>query len=129
MTTTLVLLFVFLSITFGYSAYEKITAFRNSETYYSNYIKNRLLSRNMKLLLSGIIFFEIVISLALAASIIELVWHHFPFAGWVALVCAAVLLIVFMTGQRIARDYEGAKGTAVYFLLCLLGILLIEFFF
>lgn len=122
----LILLFVFLFITFGYSAFEKINTFPKSVEYYSHYIKNNTIAKCMKFLLFAIIIAEIGISIGFLVGMYEVFFRE-PFIGFWAIFCACLLLIVFVIGQRIAHDYEGAKGTAIYFLLCLLGMILISF--
>ena len=46
------------------------------------------------------------------------------FLGLIGLVVGSLALLVLLIGQRVSKNYEGAKTLAIYFLLAIAGIVL-----
>ena len=78
------------------------------------------------LLLMTLLIFEI------GASILMLIGGYYIFAegdGTVAKVgleFAAITLIMLLIGQRLAKDYAGAMTIAIYFILTIFGLYLLN---
>ncbi|MDO5104630.1 hypothetical protein [Capnocytophaga sp.] len=119
-------IFVFLAITFGFSAFEKITDFKGTTAYYATYFSKTFLARYISSVLIFVIVFEVLITFLFALGLVELYLKKIIFLGYWALVLAASLLLCFLVGQRLVKDYDGARGIAIYFIICLLGLVLIE---
>ena len=43
--------------------------------------------------------------------------------GLVGLIVGSIALLVLLFGQRVSKNYEGAKTIAIYFILAMLGII------
>lgn len=126
MNIALLFVLLFLSITFGYSACEKMTDFANSVAYYKSYFAKVFLTRCMKPILGFIIVIEIVTTIMLLYGIFEFSVGKLIFWGYYGVVLSSVVLLLFLLGQRLVKDYEGARGIALYFIICLIGLFLIE---
>lgn len=126
---TLVFVFLFLAITFGYSAFEKATDFESSVAYYQTYLASTFLGKYVRPMLFLIIGIEAIATLFMLIGIFEVFCQKTIFYGYWGLILASSTLLCFLLGQRLAKDYEGARGIAVYFIICLIGLVLIEFSF
>ncbi len=126
---TLFFVYFFLIITFGYSALEKIVDFKGSVIYYKSYFSKTFLAKYITPILNLIVVTELVTSILFLCGIFEIFSKKNIFYGYWGLILASSTLLCFLLGQRLARDYEGARGIAVYFIICLIGLVLIEFFY
>lgn len=124
MDFALLFVFLFLIITFGYSAFEKITNFKESVIYYKNYFSETFLEKYITLILFFVIVAEVVSTILFSVGILEIFSLKLVYYGFYGLVIASSTLLCFLFGQRLAKDYEGARGIAIYFIICLIGFLI-----
>jgi len=121
-----ILVLLFLIITFLQSAIDKITDWKGNVDFITGHFKNSPLKNMVPLLLLTVLIFEI------GASVLMLIGGYYIFAegeGTVAKVgleLAAITLIMLLIGQRLAKDYAGAMTIAVYFILTIFGIYLLN---
>lgn len=118
--------FLFLVITFGYSAFEKIADFKGSTAYYKSYFTDTFLAKYITPIMGFIVVIEIFTTLLLLYGIVEFYGKKGIFYGQYGLILACSTLLCFLFGQRLVKDYDGARGVAVYFIVCLFGLLLVE---
>lgn len=123
MDFALVFVFLFLIITFGYSAFEKIVDFRKSVIYYRDYLSDTFLEKYIAIILIFVIVAEVISTILFLVGIFEIFSLGAVFYGFYGLVIASSTLLCFLFGQRLAKDYEGARGIAIYFIICLIGLL------
>ncbi|MFK8281174.1 hypothetical protein [Capnocytophaga cynodegmi] len=123
MDFALVFVFLFLIITFGYSAFEKIVDFRKSVIYYRDYLSDTFLEKYIAIILIFVIAAEVISTILFLVGIFEIFSLGAVFYGFYGLVIASSTLLCFLFGQRLAKDYEGARGIAIYFIICLIGLL------
>lgn len=121
-----ILVLLFLIITFLQSGIDKITDWKGNVDFITGHFKNSPLQKMVPLLLLTVLIFEI------AASVLMLIGGYYLFTegdGTVAKVgleFAAITLIMLLIGQRLAKDYAGAMSLAVYFILTIFGIFLLN---
>jgi len=121
-----ILVLLFLIITFLQSGIDKITDWKGNVDFITSHFKNSPFQKMVPLLLLTVLIFEI------AAGILMLVGGYYILAdgdGTVAKVgleFAAITLIMLLIGQRLAKDYDGAMSLAVYFILTIFGLYLLN---
>jgi putative oxidoreductase len=121
-----ILVLLFLIITFLQSGIDKITDWKGNVGFITGHFKNSPLKNMVPLLLLTVLIFEI------GASVLMLIGGYYIFTegdGTVAKVgleFAAITLIMLLIGQRLAKDYAGAMSLAVYFILTIFGIYLLN---
>jgi len=121
-----ILVLLFLIITFLQSGIDKITDWKGNVDFITGHFKNSPLQKMVPLLLLTVLIFEI------AAGILMLVGGYYILAGGdgtvakVGLEFAAITLIMLLIGQRLAKDYPGAMSLAVYFILTIFGLYLLN---
>jgi hypothetical protein len=69
-----------------------------------------------------ILVLELVAGIASAAGIIQLLTNSGESFGFYGAVTSAVTLLFLLLGQRMAKDYEGAKTIVIYFIPTLLAV-------
>ncbi len=121
-----ILVLLFLIITFLQSGIDKITDWKGNVDFITGHFKNSPLKNMVPLLLMNVLIFEI------GASVLMLIGGYYIFTegdGTVAKVgleFAAITLIMLLIGQRLAKDYAGAMTIAVYFILTIFGLYLLN---
>ncbi|MFK8288023.1 hypothetical protein ACI76W_02090 [Capnocytophaga canimorsus] len=118
MKYALIFSLLFLLITFGFSAFEKIVDFKSSVNYYQSYFKNTFIGKPIKPILMIIIILEGIASALLLTGIVEAVLSYKIFFGELGIFLSTSILCIFLIGQRLVKDYESARGIALYFLIC-----------
>ena len=120
------LILAFLAITFLQSGIDKLTDWKGNTDYLSDHFKNTFLKNSVSLLLPIILIFEIIVGLFSVIGIVMIYVNENTFMAFLACVLAAKILLALLFGQRVAKDYEGAKTVAVYFIVAVIGIILLK---
>ena len=120
-----ILLILFFIITYIFSATEKLANWKGTVSYYTNHAKGTILEKMIPLLLVNIVLFEIVVFLLLLLGIYYLITQNETLIATIGLEISAIVLLMFLIGQRITKDYSGAMNITVYFILNVFGIYLL----
>lgn len=123
---TEVLILLFLIVTFLQSGIDKLTDWNgNLEFIKGHFAKSPL--RNMVPLLLGIILvLEIVAGLLMTFGVYQLYTSGGKEIALLGVELSAVSLICLLIGQRLAKDYAGAMTLAIYFIITLWGVFLLN---
>jgi len=119
------LVILFFSITYFFSVYEKIKDWKGTVSYYSNHFKATFFIKYISPILIGIVLLESVIFILLSISLVTIVLNGDATLGKIGLEISALVLMLFLIGQRIVKDYPGAMNITVYFILNVIGIYLL----
>ena len=124
--STELLLLLFLIITFMQSAMDKVFDWSGNLSWLKGHFANTPL-RNMVSVLLGIVLISEIIALILCGIglFYIIICNDTTFAFYGAITsCISLLMLLF--GQRIAKDYEGAKTIAIYFVLAIFLVYIIR---
>lgn len=121
-----ILILFYLTITFTYSFLEKVLDWKNTVIYYREHFKNTPLKNIIPGLLSLVIILEIITVYFCIIGGYDLILGDEGQMALYGLFFAAITLTGLMFGQRIAKDYAGAMNITVYFILSIIGILLLQ---
>ena len=55
-------------------------------------------------------------------GIIDFIFNSSIFIGLLGLIIGSIALLVLLFGQRVSKNYDGAKTIAIYFILAMIGI-------
>lgn len=118
----LVLILIFLCITFLLSAFEKITDWKNTVQFTKTHFKNSPFKEIVPLLLSIILVIESIASILMLIGIFELYTSENKEMALLGLELSAITLLFLLIGQRLAKDYTGASSLGVYFIITIIGV-------
>ncbi|RUA07208.1 MAG: DoxX family protein [Flavobacteriia bacterium] len=121
-----ILILFYLIITFTYSFMEKVFDWKNTVNYYREHFKDTFLKNAIPLLLVIVIIMEMISVYFCVTGIYSLTFENKNRPALYGLFFVAFTLIGLMLGQRIAKDYAGAMNITVYFILSIIGILLLQ---
>ena len=118
-----ILVLLFLAVTFIQSAYDKVFDWKaNVDWLKSHFANTSLLKNNVPLALGLILFLELITGILTLVGCIELIVNGGRFFGFYGSVFSCITLIMLLLGQRLAKDYDGARTIAIYFVPAVLAV-------
>lgn len=115
----------FMSILFLQSGLDKVFDYKGNLDYFTDHFKNSPLSKTVGLLMPTITILEVSAGIISAIGTISLVFGSEIWA-FVGLMLAGVSLLALFFGQRVAKDYGGASVLSGYFILVVVGLLILS---
>jgi uncharacterized membrane protein YphA (DoxX/SURF4 family) len=123
---TEILLLLFLIITFLQSGFDKISDWNGNVSWLKEHFSKTPFRNIVPLMVGIILVAEVVAGILCLAGMYLLICNgdtSFAFYGAI-LSCITLLMLLF--GQRVAKDYEGAKTIAVYFIPSIILVFLLQ---
>ena len=117
-----ILILLFFIVTYLFSVVEKLADWKGTITYYTDHFKKTIFQKMIPMLLLNVLFFEIITVILLTIGLYFLVSGNSLIIAKVGLEISAITLIMFLVGQRIVKDYQGAMNITVYFILNIISI-------
>jgi putative oxidoreductase len=123
---TEVLILLFLTITFIQSGADKLLDWKGNLSFIKEHFKNSPLKNSVPILLGVILVLEIMAGIFMAIGVYQLYTSEAKEIALLGIELSAMTLIFLLIGQRLAKDYAGAMSLAVYFIITLLGVSLLN---
>ncbi|SHI40456.1 DoxX family protein [Flavobacterium terrae] len=120
------LVLLFLAITFLQAGYDKFTDYQGNLSWLKEHFKGTFFDGKVDFSLKIILILELIAGLLCIVGMIEIqISNSDTFATYGILVsCVTLLMLLF--GQRVAKDYDGARTIAIYFIVAVIGMFLLE---
>lgn len=118
--STLILLF--LAVTFIQSGYDKIADWNGNVSWLKSHFSETFLKNTVPAALMTILLLEIVSGVLCVVGSIQVLMNsgrNFAFYG---AVFSCITLILLLLGQRVAKDYDGARTIAIYFIPAVMAV-------
>ncbi len=115
----------FMAILFLQSGLNKVFNYQGNLAYITDFFKNTPLSKMSGLLFPTITILEVAAGVLSAFGGIMLLVDGSEILAYWGLVLSAVSFLCLFLGQRIAQDYGGAAAMAGYFVVNIVGLLLL----
>lgn len=121
-----ILILIFLVITFLQSGIDKITDWNGNLSWLKGHFKETPLNGMVPFMLSVVLLAEVIAGILCVIGIYQIIADQkTEMALWGAIVsCITLLMLLF--GQRMAKDYEGARTIVVYFIPAAFLIFLLQ---
>ena len=123
---TEILLLAFLLITYLQSGLDKMLDWTGNTTWLKEHFAKSALGKAIPFLLSIILITEIIASVLCAIGIFQLGYTGVSSLAFYGGILSCVILLMLLFGQRMAKDYEGAKTIAVYFIPSIFLVFLLQ---
>lgn len=121
-----VLILMFLIATFLQSGLDKVTDWKGNLSFIKGHFQNSPLKNVVPLLLGTITLMELSATLLMAYGAFDMLTSKGTRVALYGTMMAALTLIFLLIGQRLAKDYAGAMTLAVYFIIAVLGVFLLN---
>ena len=120
------MILLFLAITFLQSGYDKFTDFQGNVGWLKEHFAGTIFDGKVDLSLKILMLFELVAGLLCIVGMIEISISGGTTFGKYGAVVSCVTLLMLLFGQRIAKDYDGARTIAIYFITAVLGVYILQ---
>jgi len=117
-----VLILIFLAVTFIQSGYDKVTDWKNNVEWLKAHFSKTFIRDYVPHALFVILALELASGILCSAGAIELLVSGERTFGFYGAVFSCISLILLLFGQRIAKDYDGAKTIAIYFIPAVMAV-------
>lgn len=118
------LVLVFFLIVFIQSGLDKIFDYKGNLNFLKDLLKIYFSPTLIELALISVTILELTSGILCLIGIINFVFNDSNFIGLLGLIIGSIALLVLLFGQRVSKNYDGAKTIAIYFVLAMIGIAL-----
>lgn len=116
------LVLVFFLIVFIQSGLDKIFDYKGNLNFLKDLLKIYFSPTLIELALISVTILELTSGILCLIGIINFVSNDSNFIGLLGLIIGSIALLVLLFGQRVSKNYDGAKTIAIYFILAMIGI-------
>lgn len=120
--TASVLVLAFLAVTFIMSAHDKIFHWNDNMAWLKPHFEKTILKNFVPLTTGILLAFELMAGIFCLVGIIELYINGGRMFGFYGAVFSCISLLFMLFGQRLAKDYDGARTIAIYFIVAILAV-------
>jgi uncharacterized membrane protein YphA (DoxX/SURF4 family) len=124
--TTEILLLLFLIITFLQSGIDKITDWKGNLGWLTGHFSETPFKNMVPLLLGTVLVTEVIAGVLCLLGLFQLLLSQDPTLALYGAILSCIALLMLLFGQRIAKDYEGARTIAVYFIPTIFLVFLLQ---
>ena len=121
-----ILLLIFLFIVFLQSGIDKIFDWKGNLNWLKEHFADTPMQDLVPLLLSTLVLVEISSGILCAVGLAEIIVYGTNTTAFYGSVLFCISLLMLLFGQRLAKDYEGAKTIAVYFVPAVFLVFLLQ---
>lgn len=117
-----ILILIFLAVTFTQSAYEKLFYWEDNYNWLKEHFAKTRLKKVVKLALIHLIIMELLSAILSVVGCIELYVNNGRNFGLYGAIFSCITLIMMLFGQRLAKDYDGARTIVIYFIPAVIAV-------
>jgi uncharacterized membrane protein YphA (DoxX/SURF4 family) len=117
-----ILILIFLAISFIQSGHDKLFHWKDNVDWLKGHFSKTLLKNHVPLALLNILILELVSGILCIVGCIELLINNGRLFGFYGAVFSCITLIMLLFGQRMAKDYDGARTIVIYFIPAVMAV-------
>ena len=117
-----ILILAFLAVTFLQSGYDKVSDWKGNVEWLKGHFSKTILRNSVPQALFIILALELASGILCSVGVIELLVTREHVYGYYGALFSCIALILLLFGQRIAKDYDGARTIAIYFIPAVLAV-------
>lgn len=122
MNTAVILVLLLLAVTFLQSGYDKITDWKGNVGWLKSHFAQTILKNSVPLALGIILVLEVLAGVLCLAGTVQVCTGEDCTYGYYGAVLSCVTLLFLLLGQRLAKDYDGARTIVIYFIPAVLAV-------
>ena len=122
---TEILLMAFLAITFLQSGSDKIFDWKGNVSWLKEHFSKTFMANMVTFNVAIVLVFELAAGLLCILGIYQLIANNNKVIGLYGAILACVVLLMLLFGQRVAKDYDGARTIAIYFMPAIFAVFLL----
>lgn len=119
------LLLVFLIITFLQSGIDKIVDWQGNISWLKSHFEKTMMRSIVPILVVIILIVELLAALLCAIGLYQLLTSQSKTIALYGAILSCLCLLMLLFGQRIAKDYDGARTIVIYFVPAVFTVFLL----
>ncbi|MEL0644354.1 DoxX family membrane protein [Olleya sp. Ti.3.14] len=123
---TELILLLFLAITFLQSGYDKITDWKGNMEWLKGHFSKTFMANMVPLNVAIILILETIAGLFAVIGCFTLIIDSNTSFGFYAAILSAITLLLLLFGQRVAKDYDGARTIVIYLIPTLMALYILK---
>lgn len=123
---TEILLLLFLVITFVQSGFDKLLDWKGNVSWLKDHFAKTPLKNVVPLLVGIILVIEIIAGVLCAIGVYEMAVSDKSTMALYGSFLSCIALLMLLLGQRMAKDYDGARTIAIYFIPAIFLVFLLQ---
>jgi uncharacterized membrane protein YecN with MAPEG domain len=120
--TASLLVLLFLAVTYVQSAHDKLFGWKENVSWLQSHFAKTILKDYVPISLIILVSLELITSVLTLVGCVELLITGGKTYGLYGSVFSCICLLLMLVGQRLAKDYEGAKTIAIYYIPSVLAV-------
>jgi uncharacterized membrane protein YphA (DoxX/SURF4 family) len=116
-----ILILLFLAVTFIQSGYDKTMYWKDNVDWLTGHFAKTPIRNMVPFSLFLILVLELVAGILCISGIIQLLVNNGRSFGLYGAIFSCITLIFLLVGQRMAKDYDGARTIVIYFIPAILA--------
>jgi len=117
-----ILILIFLAVTFIQSGYEKIFYWDDNVKWLKEHFAKTKLKDLVKVALVNLLIMELISGVLCIVGCIQLYVNNGRGFGLYGAIFSCLTLIMMLFGQRLAKDYDGARTIVIYFIPAVMAV-------
>ena len=123
---TEIILLLFLAITFLQSGLDKILDWKGNIYWLKSHFSKTFMANMVEVNVAIILILETIAGLLAIIGIYQLLVNDNASLGFYASILSAITLLLLLFGQRVAKDYDGARTIVVYLIPTLFTLYILQ---
>ena len=121
-----ILLLAFLAITFIQSGLDKMVDWKGNLGWLKGHFSQTPFKNVVPLLLGIVLLLECVSGILAVAGAFQLLTSDTSSFAFYAAILSCITLLLLLLGQRVAKDYDGARTIVIYFIPAIFLVFLLQ---
>jgi uncharacterized membrane protein YphA (DoxX/SURF4 family) len=117
-----ILVLLFLALTFVQSGYDKLFHWKDNLDWLKVHFEKTPLKNAVPFALFHVLVMELISSVLCVVGCVELFVNNGRTFGFYGAVFSCITLLMLLFGQRLAKDYDGARTIVIYFIPAVLAV-------
>jgi uncharacterized membrane protein YphA (DoxX/SURF4 family) len=117
-----ILILIFLAITFLQSGYDKLFYWKDNLAWLKGHFEKTPLKKQVPLALLNILVLELISGVLCVVGCVELLVNNGRVFGFYGAIFSCITLLMLLFGQRLAKDYDGARTIVIYFIPAIMAV-------
>ena len=123
---TEIILLLFLAITFLQSGYDKISDWNGNISWLKEHFSKTFMANMVTVNVAIILVLETAAGLLAVIGCVTLIVDSNTSYGFYSAILSAITLLLLLFGQRVAKDYDGARTIVIYFVPTIMALYLLK---
>ena len=123
---TQIILLAFLAITFLQSGLDKALDWNGNITWLKAHFSKTFMANMVPLNVAIIFVLETIAGVLAIIGIYTIIVDNTTVFGYYSAILSAIVLLLLLFGQRVAKDYDGARTIVIYFIPTIIALYLLK---